>query len=87
MGRRKVEVLKKRVELERCIGREPKWTRLNNGGIQAGRFGIGRCCVGRCGTSRRSRTHQAGQLQELELSRILNLEKESSENLEWTHLE
>ena len=32
-------------------------------------------------------THEGGQLQELELPRLLNLEKKSSERFKWTHLE
>ena len=32
-------------------------------------------------------TQQGGQLQELELPRVLILEKESSEHFRWTHLE
>ena len=31
--------------------------------------------------------HSRGQLQERELSRVLNLERESGEHLRWTHLE
>ena len=31
-------------------------------------------------------THQGGQLQEWELPRVLNLEKESSKHFKWTHL-
>ena len=39
------------------------------------------------GSPEEAEMQQGGQLQEGELPRVLNLEKESSEHFKWTHLE
>ena len=60
-----------------------RWARLNSGDIQAGGVRGRSHSVGRCDISRKIR----GQLQELELPTIFNVEKERNEHFKWTHLE
>ena len=67
------------------VGREwrARWARLNRGGIQTKEVREESHSV----VSRRSRDTAAGQLQEGELPRVLNVEKESGEHFGWAHLE
>ena len=78
MSRRGIRGLKARVGRGCCISKVE--ARLDNGGIRAGR--------GRGGShSVRDRDASGGKLQERDLPRALNLERESSEHLRWIHLE
>ena len=71
MGGRRVRGLKPRVGGSAALVEEARWTRLNIGGIQAGRVQGERHCVGRCGTYRKSKKAAGvGQHQERELSKV-----------------
>ena len=86
--RKKDKKFEGEVEAERCVSRGgARWTRLNSGGVQAGGVRRGKDSVARCGISRGSMKNQRGQLQEWELTRLLNLEKESRGYFKSTGLE
>ena len=87
VGGKGIKGLKVKVSRQCCISRGR--ARFNSVGIEPGGVRGGSHSVGRCGISKRSRNVAGGgeQLQEWELPRVLNLEKESSKHFKWTSVE